>query len=283
MKITVHILLVLGILLSFATAAGQQSRLYPFSAEYDPERTLLRAFPAPPGYERSVMSELTPFTAWLTNLPLGDKYRPVVKWNNQIIFRADSINGVIDLGITSKHQRDADLPLQFAMEFLRVFGKLEQFPIILSPKDTVSYERWLNGKYRKDARQNLTYKKGKTRESTEKEYYRFIEFVMRYNENKTFLLNLNPIEENDVRAGDLFIQFDKNDSDSTGHTAMILDICKNKKGDILLLSGWGGNPARSFYVSRPWPVNERRWFTFEELNRQLAEFGEGKLYRFKYL
>jgi hypothetical protein len=111
---------------------AQGSNIYPFSMEYDPERTLLRSVSEPPGYERFPSAKMTQFMAWLTNIPLKDIYHPVTKYNGQIIIRSDSIIGVVDIGITSKNQRGVSLMFQVAAEYLRVVGQLENFPIVLS-------------------------------------------------------------------------------------------------------------------------------------------------------
>lgn len=280
MKKLIYTFLVSLLVFSAVSAQESRSKAYPFCLEFDSERTLLKVFPTPAGYERFPISKMTKFMAWVTNLPLAPKYHPVVRWDKQIIMRADSMAGVVGIGIASTNQKDADLPLQLVMEYLRARGGLGDFPIIVMKRDTLMFDRWLNGKYSFDARKNLIYKKEEMRESTEREFYRYMEFVIRLNENKILLENLTAINEKNIQPGDLFIQFDENDSDSTGHSAMILDVCSNKKGDLLLLIGMGGTPAQSFYIPQPRPLSDRKWFTIDELKNHLVEYGDGRFYRF---
>ena len=256
---------------------------YPFSLEYNPQRTLINTIKTPAGYQRYPSKKMDIYMAWITNLPLKPKEHPVVKCDKQILMGIDSISGVIDLSVTSKNQKDADLPVQLMFEYMRAIRQLKKYPFLLTATDTVTYGKWLNGSYTRDARGNLIYKKGEPRESDEREYYRYLEFVMAKNENKTLLHNLIPVDETDIAPGCLYIQFDPDDPDSTGHTALILDVAvnPNDEKDIRLLAGWGGNPAHNLYIARPYPVSKRQWFTLDEFKKRLSEYGNGKFYKFK--
>nr|MBN2278824.1 hypothetical protein [candidate division Zixibacteria bacterium] len=284
MKKTLILSVTATLILCAAFAAGEQSKIYPFSLDYAPERSVLRVFPTPPGYERFPSTKMNTFMAWITNLPLENQYHPLIYWNQNIITRADSIAAVVDLAVGSVNQKDPDVAMQIVIEFLHAVGQLDNFPIILSPRDTITYDHWLGGSYKRDAHGSLVYKSGEKRPSNEKEYYRFLEFIFGRLENKNLLLNLSgPIEMKNIQPGDLYIQFDPKDPDSSGHTAMIFDICSNKDGAMMFLFGMGGDPARSLYLPRPWPVDNRNWFTPDEFKKSLAEFGPGNFYRLKYL
>lgn len=282
-------LYLLAILMMTATASMAEpiNKAYPFSMEYNKDRTILNAFRTPAGFERYPLKKMNIYMAWLTNMPLKPVDYPVVKWDTQKMMGPDSINGVIDLGITSMNQKDPDVAIEFVIEFLRAVRQLEQFPILFNDKDTVYYERYLSGKYAADARGNLLYKKeGEPRESNEKEFYRFLEFVMGRIDNKTLLHNLVPVDDKDVAPGCLYIQFDPNDPDSTGHTAIIFDVAinQNNADDILLLPGWGGVPAHNVYLARPLPIAPNNlWFSLEGFKKRISEYGPGKFYKFELL
>lgn len=264
----------------FAQEDKPKSMIFPFSRDYDANNTLLMAIREPYGYKRSTGAGMSTYMAWITNLPLRPKGSPVTKWNGQIMIDADSVNGVIDLGIGTRNQKDADIPLRLLLEYLKARDALYDFPIIVGNGDTVFYDKWLNGKYLKDPRMNLIYEKGTKKEHTLREFYRFQEFVMVMNENKTILRNLIPIKEKNLMPGDLFIQFDTENNDSSGHASIIFEICSNEKGERMYLAGWGGTPPHALYVARPLPLSHRRWFSMDELEEHLAEYGKGKFYRF---
>lgn len=276
-------IVIASFLLFMATASSTFSQtpsvLYPFSMEYNPDRTLIR-IDTPEGFDRYPIKNMDMFQAWLTNLPLCPTGRRVARWDNQAIMNADSVTAVIDFGVETSNQRDADIPLQLMMEFLRASNKLGDFPIILNQGDTVAYDKWLNGEYYYNSAQKLAYKDGPKREATDQEYYRYLQFVITQNDNKSLRRNLVPIAESEIIPGSIYIQFQKNAPDSSGHAAVILDVCANKNGETLYLAGWGGNPAHAFYVARPWPITKQTWFSLAELKQQLKEYGDGSFYRF---
>jgi len=246
------------LLMLFTSVFSQEkrtfSKIYPFSKDYNPGNTLLMSFPAPYRYNRLPSAEMIEYMAWITNLPLRPKGSPVYKWNRQIIMDADSVNGVIDIGVGTKNQKDADILLQLLMEYLNAIDALYYFPIIVGNDDTVTYNNWLNGKYLKKPRKNLIYEKGDKREHSIKEYYRFLEFVMTMTENKTLIKNLSPVKEKDILPGDLYIQFDKENTDSTGHASIIFDVCLMKKAIACISPAGVVHPLRRLL----WP-DPGRW------------------------
>jgi len=278
-KIGIIMLIFLGIGI-FPAHSQQRSDLYPFSMEFNPDRTLIR-INAPEGYERYPLEKMDMFQAWLTNLPLSPEGTPLSRWDRQAIMSADSITAVIDFGVGTPQQRDADIPMQLVMEFLRASNSLGDFPIILDKGDTVTYNKWLAGEYYFNSAQKIAYKETPKRESSDMEYYRYLQFVITQNENRSLIRNLIPITEQEIIPGAIYVQFRKDDPDSAGHAAVILDVCSNKKGQNMYLAGWGGsNPAHAFFVARPWPISDRTWFTLAELKQQLNEYGDGSFYRF---
>jgi len=272
-------------LLPLFVTAGPINQAYPFAMDYDPDHTILNSIRTPAEYERYPAKKMNIFMAWITNMPLKPANHPVVKWDTQLEMGPDSTSGVIDLGITSKNQRDPDVAIQLVIEFLRVANQLENFPILIGATDTVSYAKWLSGKYASDGRGNLIYKEGETRESNEKEYYRFLEFVMGRINNETLLYNLTPVDEKDVAPGCLYVQHNPDDPDAIGHTAIIFDVAvkKTDESDILLIPGWGGETAHNIYIARPLPVSAAKWFTVDDLKKHLDKYGPGKFYKFSML
>ncbi|SYZ72012.1 exported hypothetical protein [Candidatus Zixiibacteriota bacterium] len=273
-------LAVIVLCLNMVSLAQGPSEIYPFSMKYNPELNLLRVFETPAGYERFPEQKMTHFQAWLTNLPLLPPAMPVALWNGEKVQSYDSIGGVIDLGVGTEQQQDPDIPIQLIMEYLRVAGALNDYPFVVTPTDTMTFGKWLDGTYTFDSRMKLIHTPGPKRVADANEYYRFMSMVMHFITGRTLLLNLSPIDEKDIDPGTLYVQF-KNDQDSVGHTAVILDVCANAKGEQLLLVGWGGHPAQSFAVARPFPITDRAWFTVPELKDRLKDYGAGQFYRFK--
>jgi hypothetical protein len=273
--------LTLFLLLTFSVVAQQPPNpLFPFSMSFDEKLTLLRVFNAPSGYERYPAGQMNQFQAWVTNLPLQARHKWVVLWNGQMLYPPDSVAGVIDFGVGTEAQQNPDIPMQMVMEYLRAVDALGDFPIRLSKTDTVTYNRWLGGEYSLSARGELLYTAGEKRDASVTEYYKFLHFVLSQMNTRKLLLNLKPVDEKSLAPGNLFIQFRPDDPDSVGHCAVIFDVCINKKGEQVVMAGWGGIPAHSFLVARPRPGSGSPWFTIPELKEYLKEHGEGKFYRF---
>ncbi|UCD17910.1 MAG: hypothetical protein JSV44_03115 [Candidatus Zixiibacteriota bacterium] len=271
-------------LLVSGSLCGQEAktRLYPFSFEYNSQRTLLLAYHAPQGYDRFPLSKMSEFQVWLTNLSLRKPGASVHDWQGQILIPADSVAGILDISVSSHNQKDADLPLYLLWMYHRVKGNFDKMSIILSKTDTLMYSRWLEGSYSLRPGGGLIFKPGKKRQHSLRDFYRCLEMAMSQTDSKNLLLNLTPIAEKEVRPGDLFIQFRDDDPDSAGHTAMIFDVCRGKQvNDILLLAAWGADPPQSIYIPLNNPESKHNpWLTVAELQQQLANFGPGRFYRF---
>lgn len=280
MKRKVILSLLLAIIGLVPALAQPPSPIYPFSMSYDSSLNLMTVVSEPPGFTRYPDAKVTPFQLWLTNLPLLPLNIAVARWDGQIIMRADSTGGVIDFGVGSENQKDADIPLQLLLEYLRVRGSLGNYPIIIRRGDTLTYNKWLNGIYSNGPRNELFYTPGEKREASEMEYYRYLQLIITENDGKSLIKNLIPVDDNNIAPGTIFVQFRKDVPDSTGHTAVILDVCTNPKGELRILAGWGGDPAQSFFVARPLPISDRVWFTLEEFKQRLQKYGEGNFYRF---
>jgi len=260
------------------------SPIYRFSMNFNPDRLLQAVIPPPPGFDRLPASQLNLFSAWIVNLPLESENHPVVRWDNQILMPADSVAGIIDLGIATKNQKNADLPLQILIEYLLMKGKLHDCPFILENGDTLTYRKWLSGKISTDARGNLIMKDTISRDDSEREFYRFLEFIMVRTEHRSLVDNLFEIDEDEVKPGDLYVQLNHDDTANGGHAAIIFDVARGREDDDdrKFLVGWGGDPAQSLVVARPWPVEKRFWFSPDELRRRLDGYGDGRFYRFNY-
>jgi hypothetical protein len=254
------------------------SKLYPFSFNYRDGYTLLMLFDTPRGYERFPDREMSKYQAWLTNLPVWPDYYYISRWSHYDTLGVGEVAAIIDLGVKTRNQTDVNIPLQLLWTARRVFNEIDKIEYALSPKDTISYERWLGGKFVFNGAGGLVYKEGQKREHSARDYFRFIEFVMGNNGGRQLVQNCRKVDFDDIEPGDLYVQFKEDDPDSTGHAAMILDICTNKSGEKLILTAWGGNPAHSFFIPKSPRPGFGPWLTLDEFTERLAEFGPGRFY-----
>ena len=271
------------LLLGMAAIESFAQNTYPFSFNYNSTRTLIIVFNQPEGCVRFPIKQMSEYQIWLTNMPLKPVNTPVAWTNRHVVYEADSILGVIDLGVTSHNQKDPDIPIQILWSYYRTQKAYDKMAMVIDEGDTVRYSKWLEGSYSFKANGKLKYKSTGKREHTNKDFFRCLELAMARTSNKTLVnFNVDPITEKEIEPGDLFVQFKKDDPDSTGHTAMILDVCYDTDGKIFLLTAMGGDPAQSFYIPKPKSIN-RDWMTIDELKAFLSEYGDGNFYRFKKL
>jgi len=278
------LVIVIGILVIVGNLFGQKSTplLYPFSFEYNPQRTLLLTYSEPEGYVRVPLSDLSDYQVWLTNISLRQQKSNVHNWEGQILIDDSLVHGVLDISIGSPQQKDPDLPVYLRWIYYRVKDHRDSMSIVISSADTINYTRWLEGRYSlRPGGKGLNYRPEEKRPHNQTEFYRCLELAMGQINNKNLLLNVMPVADKDIMPGDLFIQFDSDDSDSSGHTAMIFDVCRGKTiNDILVLAAWSGDPPHSVYLPRDNRAEHSPWLTVAELRQHLAEFGEGRFYRF---
>ncbi len=282
MKIFLTIILVIMFAPMLFGQETLPTRMYPFSMDFDPTRTLILSIPSPSGFERYPTGKMTRYMAWLTNLPLKRENHPLLRYDGQKIRGADSITAVIDLSVANANQKNADIPVQLTMEYLKIIGKLDDFFYLLED-DSLSFGKWMSGKYAKNSRGKIFYTKGDTRENNLTEYYRYIEFLMRNSGAKSLQKNLDLTDQKSIVPGDIFIAFDSDDVDSTGFVAIILDVAMDADGNIKVLPAWGGNPASSFHIPKPEPPKARIWFTLKEFLTHMTIHGEGSFYRYTKL
>ena len=274
-------LALLMILLLGSQLDAQTSRAYPFAAKLYPNRILSKVVSPPKGYNRAPEEKLNDFQYWIVNLPMLLPEYPVTTYEGQKLFGADSTNGIINFDVSTPQQRNADIPIQLVAVYLLIKDSLGDHPFIVRDNDTITYGKFLSGNYILDSHRKMKYVPGEKRDSSNVEFSRFLQLTMGYTNNRTLLNNLEPIEEKDIAPGTFYVQFQNPPPDTIGHTAVILDVCYGPKGDKKVLAGWGGDPAHLFYVARPLPPSEKQWFSIPELKKFLAEYGEGKFYRFK--
>jgi len=282
MKKTVIILLISMFISGAIFAQEPESDIYPFSLDYDRERTVLRVFPNPPGFERFPSADMTRYMAWLTNFPLEADDHPVVRWDDQKLKESHEVAAVLDIGIASTNQRKEDLPLQLAMEYLRVIDKIDDFPFIIGKGDTVYFNKWLSGTYSRNAQGHWVFKEKEPKYKSEKEFYRFLEFIVYNNSIGSLKKNLEKTNQKIIVPGDIFIAVDENDS-TKARVAVVVDVAMNPEGRMKMIVAQGGDAAMSFYMPKPDPEGDEMWFDYEEFRKQFDINGKGDFYRYSRL
>jgi hypothetical protein len=255
--------------------------LFPFAEDYNPERSLLQVVKTPQGYDRYPAKKMTPYQAWLSNLPLKPAGTPIISWDGDTLTPPDSFWGVLDIPITSPEITDADVPMLLLLTFFKLSGQIDKIKVRLKDGVLLTYDLWLSGTYYEDAVKPPVYVEGERRPDSDEEFQAFLDFVFRNVDNKILKNNLKNKDARVLRPSQLFLQFKDGDPDSAGHTAIILDVAQSPGKKQKLLVAYGGNPAQSIIIPRAWAGDESMWFTYEELREYLKEYGVGWYFRYK--
>jgi hypothetical protein len=65
----------------------------------------------------------------------------------------------------------------------------------------------------------------------------------------------------------------QNENGGIGHVSMIMDACKNEKGEELYLIGYSFMPAQEFHIEGARPeYGKDGWFSIEGYYRYLADY-----------
>ena len=271
-------------IMSLAQVAPKKSAPFPFSQYNDPKLSLINVVSNPEGYERYPSKRLTLYQHWLSNLPLKPKNTPVLNWKGEIISKADTLNGIMDINMDSKYITDADIPVLLIMHFYRLQGKLEEFNINLKDNLVVNYKDWLRGKYIDEKDRDVYFRnEGLRRIDTDEEFENYIDFVTKIFDTKALRKNVEHVDSRAAKASHMFIQFREDDPDSVGHTAIVLDIAVLIDNPRKMLIAHGGNPAQSVVVPRAGYTVGDQWYTLEELRegKEFKKYGMGYMYRWK--
>gem|GEM_PF-859805 len=225
------------------------------------DRSIVRLIPTPPGFTR-VTCPPGSFGDWL-------RHRKLKRDRTIRDFRGDAVSnscyhvlGVIDcpLLFRSDLEQCADFCMRFWADYHKSASRLAQLHLFNYDGRPVPFRG------RPD------------------EYRGFLRRAFSDTNSWSLKLGCRPVAPSDLRPGDMFVQ---NRSGGIGHVSMVIDACRNDRGERLFLIGFSFMPAQEFHVERADARNGRGgWFTVRGYRAYLEEclpfdsFGEPVLRRF---
>ena len=103
-----------------------------------------------------------------------------------------------------------------------------------------------------------------------KSFRSFLKWAMDYGNSFSIKKGCGPADSSDLRPGDMIVQ---NEDGGVGHVSVVVDACRNAKGERLYLIGYGFMPAQEFHIER---AGEGRgmggWFSWEGYRSYLEQF-----------
>jgi len=196
-------------------------------------QTLETRILTPEGFERIIIDEIS-FAGYLRQLPLKPHGSEVTLYNGRTKQNHDVYNAVVDLNIGKKdlHQC-ADAVMRLRAEYLWKQKLYDKIHFNFTNGFRVDYPEWMKGK-RIVVEGNQTYwTLSHSPSNTYQDFWEYMEIIFSYAGTFSLSRELNPVNIDDLRIGDIFIQ-----GGSPGHAIIVVDLALNSqtKEKIFLLA-----------------------------------------------
>jgi len=195
---------------------------------------------APLGYTR-VEAPQGSYAAYLRSLPLKERGAKVHLFTGETAGFQFLSTGVIDQDILSNSEQCADAAMRLRAEYLWSQGRYSEIRF-----------RNVNG-------QTMQYSGGSSRKAFERymrEVYGVCSTFSVYHETK-------PRAVKDVQPGDVLV-YPARSGHKYGHAIIVVDVAKDKSGNVAIMCAEGNTPAREKHLVRnPNPLNNP-WFFLDD-------------------
>ena len=245
-------------------------------------RTVETRFQPPEGYVR-ITEEEGSFASYLRRLPLKKSGTEVMLYNGTTKPAGDVYIAVVDLPIGKRdlHQC-ADAVIRLRAEYLYGRKKYEAIHFNFTNGFRADYSEWMKGN-RIEIENNRTWWVRKAEPSDSYgNFWSYLETVFMYAGTRSLAAELDAVQRNDMKIGDVFIQ-----GGSPGHAIIIIDMAVDKSsGKKTFLLAQSYMPAQEIQVLKnPVEKDLSPWYSLdfgEVLITPEWAFRSGDLKRFIY-
>lgn len=243
--------------------------------------TIEKRYNPPDGFER-ITVEQDSFDYYLRNQklkPYGDK---ALYYNGKEKDSKGVYDSVIDVEIGERdlHQC-ADAIMLLRAEYLYQQKKYEQISFNFTNGFSADYQKWLEGYRIKVTGNDVTWIKEASYDDSYLSFRKYMDLVFSYAGSLSLEKQLIPINSNDMRIGDVFIQ-----GGSPGHGIIVVDMAENKKnGEKVFMLAQSYMPAQQTQILiNPLDKEISPWYRLNSEERLLTpqwEFEMTDLRRFQ--
>jgi hypothetical protein len=155
---------------------------------------------------------------------------------------------------------------------------------IAFPLDNGQAARWLDwydGLRPKKTGGRVTFVQQTTPDGSRENFERYLSFVAEEMGAIALRRETMPIIDDSVAIGDLLVALRNNKESWVG---MVMDICRNQKGERLVLLGTCGTPSTVLYLAKPFsPVQGvSEWFTLDGAKFEVGAGSKAELRRIRF-
>jgi hypothetical protein len=222
------------------------------------ETTVANSISLPRGYMRQTYPAGS-YSHWIQNLPL--KAQPVIKdYSGRVVesgfYHVWSVTQM-PLLFQSNLEQCADFAMRFWAEYHKAAGNMDRL-----------YLFDYSGNKKPFAQSGKSLKQ-------------FLKWAFVNTNSYSLKKGCRLITADQIIPGDMFVQ---NEQGGIGHVSVVLDVCRSRQGEKLLLIGYSFMPAQEFHIERAdEKYGKEGWFTFEGYTQYLLDhlnYGNPSLRRF---
>lgn len=199
--------------------------------------------PPPPGFAR-VPVEDGSFAAWLRDLPLKPGRPPVLLFDGREKGNQRAHFAVVDLSVGERDlQQCADAVMRLRAEWLFSAGRSDEIAFDFTSGERVDFRRWSQGWRPRVADRRVTWSRGGRPGATHDDLLAYLTRVYVYAGSASLARELEPVDANELRAGDLFIR-----GGFPGHAVLVVDRARDVAGRTAFLLVQSYMPAQELHV-----------------------------------
>lgn len=220
--------------------------------------------PPPEGFERISAAEGS-FLQYMRNIPVWEKGSSVMTYDGKPLSGANAA-AVYTISLPeSGYQQCADTVIRLWSDYLFSTQQYDRIAFSYSNGFETNYADWRAGwRYLTVPVADLTFRlKLKGQDSSEQQFYNYLQSVMRYAGTLSLEAESQPIAVSEAHAGDIICK-----GGAPGHVVLIVDEAVNAAGERRFLLAQGFMPSQSAHIIAGYGIDGDPWYTEEQLGAE---------------
>ena len=227
----------------------------PFITDLTHSQTVIGEISPPPNDYKRIEIEKNSFAEYLRNLPLKEKGSDVINYRGDVFKSGSdtSVAFIVNMDIMGRRlEQCMDILVRLYAEYLWSVKQIDSLILPLPGGYWLQWRDWQSGLRPFFKGIKMKMQKSIQHGNPEQIYQSYLNTI--YNESHTqqFFHAYQSVPRENVQIGDIIIK-----KGTKGHAVMIVDLAKNKEGELAALIGNGDTPACQLFllnykVNRPW-------------------------------